>query len=59
MCHKYDIKVISTLLGHADASMTLRVYSHAFEGDLMKLADEMSLLREDSRRGNLKRVVYS
>jgi len=52
-----NIKVISTLLGHADASMTLRVYSHAFEDDLMKLADDMSLLLEDSGRGNLKRVV--
>jgi len=52
-----NIKVISTLLGHADASMTLRVYSHAFEDDLMKLADEMSLLLEDSRREKLKRVV--
>jgi integrase len=50
-------KVISRLLGHADASMTLRVYSHAFEDDLVKLADEMSLLLEDSGRGNLKRVV--
>lgn len=34
-----EITAVSRMLGHKDISMTLRVYSHHFEEDLMKLSE--------------------
>jgi integrase len=52
-----NIKVISRMLGHSDASMTLRVYSHAFDDDMKKLSDDIDTQLRSSEPTHLRRIV--
>jgi len=52
-----NIKAVSRLLGHADASMTLRIYSHAFEDDLIKLSEDMDTMLRNVPRTELRHIV--
>jgi integrase len=52
-----NIKVISRMLGHSDASMTLRVYSHAFDDDMKKLSDDIDTQLRSSEATHLRRIV--
>jgi len=40
-----DVKVVQSMLGHADASMTLNVYGHLFPDRLDEVADKLDAWR--------------
>jgi integrase len=52
-----NIKVVSRLLGHADASMTLRVYSHAFDDDMKNLSSDIDSQLMAKGESHLRRIV--
>lgn len=48
---------VAQRMGHADASITLRVYGHLFEGAQQRLTDKLDELREATASGARGQVV--